>query len=829
MRTSSFPFLTAIVALISVAGSEAALGACAPKPNIVLIVADDLGPIELPFLNRPLRWVGGIPSGGTQFASEQKLTEPTRNRMPARLRANPGASDTATYASINSVCTAAGEPYRCCTGRATGSCTDSVVPLDRRASYASYKVGSQYGGCTNQDVDPMVDPLTAGSCQAATDILRGFGGLRRIADQGLVFDRFYANSARCEPDRSTVFSGRYTLRTGVRDNGNPMPGHELTMAEYLKQGCGPGPVCWGKSGAVACPCFDAAGDCGTAPCYTTGLVGKWHLGDKQGERPWEQGFDEFVGFQGKYRKYFSSTPLTCGPLHPSLRFCNESNRPCTTDGDCTPGTCGPPGTRHQYVGPDPDATNPCDGDGFLTNNECCGDADPGKPAKLSIKHLDKDVVKQGGSTDYKCNTDDPSGAACNYYTRVARDHAVNFIKRHSADTKPYFLVVTFTAPHGPTAAPKRTEAHYNTGQSQGTVERPTQPSDAAKHWAVIEELDAAVGRIVKAIEDEAAQDPTTATLVMFTSDHGRPGDGWGNPALRGGKKNVYEQGIRIGLVGGWFRGAQCSGSAPTWASTAMMSSQVDLFATIADAAGFGIAELPGSSVKVCSQSGESCAVSVCPSGAGTCLTKRLDGESMLGAFTTSTHDPRQYVFAEFIHDKKTVVRRPSAGAFGGVTGVCAYDSQNPNETLAAFQEGGTHATRRVRGASATACVSDANCNVPCTILGKVCNPGSGDPRFLTRCKSVKDCAGDPCGDAATVTCNKCMTPRWKFRGPGNQVTPSTSDALFDLASNPEEDERLNLASNATFSGVVGPLRQRLYDWNTCTSQNNPGDTDDCDD
>ena len=72
---------------------------------------------------------------------------------------------------------------------------------------------------------------------------------------------------------------------------------------------------------------------------------------------------------------------------------------------------------------------------------------------------------------------------------------LRFIKRHAADANPYFVMVTFTAPHVPTTVPKRTEAHYRTSVG-GVEERPRRPTDAVKYWGMIEELDAAVGRIV---------------------------------------------------------------------------------------------------------------------------------------------------------------------------------------------------------------------------------------------------------------------------------------------------------------------------------------------
>lgn len=42
--------------------------------------------------------------------------------------------------------------------------------------------------------------------------------------------------------------------------------------------------------------------------YATGMVGKWHLGFKEGLRPHERGFDEFYGFLSGARTYHPENP-----------------------------------------------------------------------------------------------------------------------------------------------------------------------------------------------------------------------------------------------------------------------------------------------------------------------------------------------------------------------------------------------------------------------------------------------------------------------------------------------------------------------------------------
>jgi arylsulfatase len=78
------------------------------------------------------------------------------------------------------------------------------------------------------------------------------------------FSQFYVSPV-CAPTRSSLMTGRYSIRTGVYDTYNGgaiMSDKEVTLAEYLRE----------------------AG-------YTTGIFGKWHLGDSYPFRPMDQGFD----------------------------------------------------------------------------------------------------------------------------------------------------------------------------------------------------------------------------------------------------------------------------------------------------------------------------------------------------------------------------------------------------------------------------------------------------------------------------------------------------------------------------------------------------------
>jgi len=106
----------------------------------------------------------------------------------------------------------------------------------------------------------------------------------KFARESIRFNKFYVSPV-CAPTRSCLMTGRYSLRTGIRDTyngGATMASNELTIAEMLNQAN-----------------------------YTSGIFGKWHLGDNYPSRPNDQGFDESVihlsggmGQVGDFTTYF---------------------------------------------------------------------------------------------------------------------------------------------------------------------------------------------------------------------------------------------------------------------------------------------------------------------------------------------------------------------------------------------------------------------------------------------------------------------------------------------------------------------------------------------
>lgn len=89
-----------------------------------------------------------------------------------------------------------------------------------------------------------------------------------MAENSVVFNRFYAAAPVCSPTRASVMTGRTPVRVNVPNHGHYLRPHETTIAEVLK----------------------AAG-------YVTGHFGKWHIGSVQAESPTSPGgagFDQWI-------------------------------------------------------------------------------------------------------------------------------------------------------------------------------------------------------------------------------------------------------------------------------------------------------------------------------------------------------------------------------------------------------------------------------------------------------------------------------------------------------------------------------------------------------
>jgi arylsulfatase A-like enzyme len=112
----------------------------------------------------------------------------------------------------------------------------------------------------------------------------------RLANDGIIFTQAYVSSPVCSPSRAGLMTGKNQLGFGFDNNLFPaqagydpdyvgLPVAETTLADRLKQ-----------------------------LGYINGIIGKWHLGEKDHFYPTKRGFDEFWGFLGGGHDYFIEDP-----------------------------------------------------------------------------------------------------------------------------------------------------------------------------------------------------------------------------------------------------------------------------------------------------------------------------------------------------------------------------------------------------------------------------------------------------------------------------------------------------------------------------------------
>ncbi len=126
-----------------------------------------------------------------------------------------------------------------------------------------------------------------------------------------------------------------------------------------------------------------------------------------------------------------------------------------------------------------------------------------------------------------------------YLPERLADEAIEFMKKDHGE-KPFLLCLWNYTVHWPMEAPEKLLAKYADHKGKGLND--------PRYGAMIEGMDLAIGRVLKAVDDLKLRDDT---LVVFTSDNGGYGGVADNRPLRADKGHLYEGGIRIPLIVRW--------------------------------------------------------------------------------------------------------------------------------------------------------------------------------------------------------------------------------------------------------------------------------------
>ncbi|WP_375780605.1 arylsulfatase [Bradyrhizobium sp. ma5] len=239
--------------------------------------------------------------------------------------------------------------------------------------------------------------------------------------------------------------------------------------------------------------------------YSTYFSGKWHLGDKPESYPIEHGFDEMKEFAAYYPGVYtySDTSRYFHPWFPSYN----------------------PEIAKAYL----EVVNMFEWEGVA-----------GQPAR-KVAEIGYHYLKT-------------------FDTRQA-DSAIEYVKKHAKDDKPFFVDVNFMKMHNPTNPNPKFAGKSHLGDY----------SDA------LMELDDDIGRIMDEIRADAPN-----TIVIVTADNGAWQDAYpdaGTTPFRGEKGTAFEAGWRVpGLM--WW-----PDHIPASAKYDEMMSHIDCWATLAKMVG----------------------------------------------------------------------------------------------------------------------------------------------------------------------------------------------------------------------------------------------------
>jgi arylsulfatase A len=337
----------------------------------------------------------------------------------------------------------------------------------------------------------------------------------RLAREGMRFTDAHSPSSVCTPTRYGILTGRYCWRTrlpkGVlRGYGQALiEQHETTVAELLRE-----------------------------KGYTTGVVGKWHLG-----LDWILKEDH----QDSLKKY-GDLPIYTNMNPDWIDFSiPPKNGPISH------------GFDYSYILP---ASLDMDPYCYLENDvltELPNEYTPGNDRNTPV-YATGAFWREGRIAKH-----------FDFYEVLPTfiSKAKTFVQNHSSDEKPFFLYLPLAAPHTPWV-PK--------DDFRGT-------SQAGQYGDFVQMVDAAIGGFLEQLKQSGVDE---STIVFFTSDNGpywRPDyiemfDHRAADIYRGMKADAWDGGHRVPFIVRW------PGRVAANSESDQLTTLTNLMATIADISGF---------------------------------------------------------------------------------------------------------------------------------------------------------------------------------------------------------------------------------------------------
>ncbi len=206
----------------------------------------------------------------------------------------------------------------------------------------------------------------------------------------------------------------------------------------------------------------------------------------------------------------------------------------------------------------------------------------------------------GGPTTLVNNDNGPGGSP-EYTHDLFHRNSEELIRDWSSGSEPFYLQLSFTIPHFDLEAIQTTPPLTNLAGDEvfpgGLAQYAGNSSlndKQERYAAMISRMDASIGAVVARLDDPNFDGDTSDsilanTIIFFTSDNGAtPEDGLGTTVsesiavaggLRGGKRDLYEGGIRMPAFVHW------PGQIAAGSSTDLINDLSDFSATAADIAG----------------------------------------------------------------------------------------------------------------------------------------------------------------------------------------------------------------------------------------------------